>query len=238
MLVAEPTGAASLVVLSLHGSRSGPEEQIRLSRMAPWTDQGAVVAFPQGGRRAGPGWGWDLSGDLDFLDAAIEHLRVAFGPTSARLYLTGMSAGARMAGLLASRRPDTAVLGAVAGLRAPPAGALAHGVRVVAFHGTDDRINPYAGSGRPDGTKACPLPPPPGPTGSRPSPGANEISPSLTRISYGPDDSPVGVTLWVCAGAGHTWPGSRLPFRLRRFLGRTSFEVDATAEIWRVISAH
>ncbi len=59
------------------------------------------------------------------------------------------------------------------------------------------------------------------------------VSPTLTRFNFGPDGDPGAVTLWVCKGAGHTWPGSKLPLFLRLFLGRTSFEVDATAEIWR-----
>jgi len=43
------------------------------------------------------------------------------------------------------------------------------------------------------------------------------------------------VTLWVCDGAGHTWPGTRLPLGLRLFLGKVSFDVDATTEIWQAL---
>jgi poly(3-hydroxybutyrate) depolymerase len=39
----------------------------------------------------------------------------------------------------------------------------------------------------------------------------------------------------VSKGAGHTWPSSRLPLLYRLFLGKISFEVDATAEIWRAL---
>jgi poly(3-hydroxybutyrate) depolymerase len=45
------------------------------------------------------------------------------------------------------------------------------------------------------------------------------------------------VTLWVCDGAGHTWPGTRLTLGLRLFLGKVSYDVDATAEIWRALSS-
>ena len=239
MLVAEPAGAASVVVLSLHGSRSSPDGQLRLSRMAPLADQGAVVAFPQGGIQTGSGWEWDLGGDAVFLEAAIDDLRATYRPTSARLCLTGMSGGARMASRLAFRRPDATVLGAVAGLRAPPAGVLTHPVRVVAFHGTNDRINPLAGGGSPRWGESVPdaaaawarangLPA---------EPEQSEISRSLTRISDGSDGDPAAVTLWICRGAGHTWPGSRLPLALRLYLGRTSFDIDATAEIWRLVGA-
>jgi poly(3-hydroxybutyrate) depolymerase len=76
-LWAEPSGAASVIVLGLHGSRLSAERQARLSSM--------------------------------------ERLH----PEAVR------------------------VLGAVAGLRAPGVTRLKHPVRVLAFHGTADRINPF-----------------------------------------------------------------------------------------------
>ena len=60
-------------------------------------------------------------------------------------------------------------------------------------------------------------------------PERTELTASLTRLAYGPADDPGAVTLWVCETAGHTWPGTRLPVGLRLWLGRTPFDVDATA---------
>ena len=57
LLVAEPTATPSMVLLSLHGSRSSPEGQRRLSRMESLAARGAVVAFPQGGLPLGSGLG-------------------------------------------------------------------------------------------------------------------------------------------------------------------------------------
>ena len=68
-------------------------------------------------------------------------------------------------------------------------------------------------------------------------PESEEITRSLTRLDFGAQDEPGAVTLWVSEGAGHTWPGSRLPLVLRLFLGRTSNEIDATAEVWRAAEA-
>jgi poly(3-hydroxybutyrate) depolymerase len=48
LLVASPAGPAMAIVLAMHGSTSTPERRVRLSRMAPLTEQGMVVAFPQG----------------------------------------------------------------------------------------------------------------------------------------------------------------------------------------------
>jgi polyhydroxybutyrate depolymerase len=238
LLVAEPTGTPSTVVLSLHGSRSGPENQARLSRMAPWSDRGAVVAFPEGSLASGSGREWDLTADVSFLAMAVAHLRESYGVSTRRLCLTGMSGGARMASRYASTQPDDVVLlGPVAGLRAPAVATRARPLRVVAFHGTSDRINPYAGSGTArwgesvlDAATAWARA-----NGVSPQPRHEEVSRTLTRIAFGADDHPGAVTLWVSRGAGHTWPGTRLPLGLRLFLGRTSYDVDATAELWRVL---
>jgi len=238
MLVAAPGGPVSFIALSLHGSRSAPDREAFLSRMEPWTEHGVAVAFPQGSLPSGRGWEWDLRGDVAFLEAAVAQLREEFRPSRPQLCLTGMSGGARMASRFASLHPDdVAVLGAVAGLRAPAAATLSRPVRVVAFHGTSDRINPFAGSGTDrwdesvrDAAGAWAR------ANDVPSePREEAVSSTLSRVSFGPDGSPGAVTLWVSRGAGHTWPGSRLPLLYRLFLGRTSFEIDATAEIWKAM---
>ncbi len=64
------------------------------------------------------------------------------------------------------------------------------------------------------------------------TPTETSVSATLTRTSYGADDHPGQVNLWTSLNAGHTWPGSRPRLTLRLLLGRTSHEIDATAEIW------
>ena len=238
LLVAAPTGAPTALLVAMHGSTSTPERQVRLSRMAALTEQGAVVAFPQGSIPSRAGWEWDLHNDVAFLDAAVDYLRETFGGTALPLCVSGMSGGARMASRFScSGRNAVRVLGAVAGLRMPAVQRLNSPVRVLAFHGTRDRINPYDG-GRTarweesvlDAASAWARA-----NGHPPEPDRAEVTPSLTRLSYGPQDDPGAVTLWVCRGAGNTWPGTRLTLGLRLFLGKVSYDVDATAEIWRAL---
>ncbi len=237
LLVAAPTGAPTAIVVTMHGSTSTPETQVRLSRMAPLAEQGALVAFPQGSISSRAGWEWDLHGDVAFLDAVVDYLRETFGATAAPLCVSGMSGGARMASRFSSLgRNPVRVLGAVAGLRMPAVERLDHPVRVVAFHGTRDRFNPYGGgpTGRwsesvLDAASAWARA-----NGHAPEP-EREFTPSLTRLSYGPRGDPGAVTLWVCDGAGHTWPGTRLTLGPRLFLGKVSYDVDAAAEIWRAL---
>lgn len=239
-LVAEPSRTPSAIVLSLHGSRSGPEGQARLSRMESLTDHGAVVCFPQGSLRSGSGYEWDLEVDERFLEATIAGLFERFPAAHPRIGMAGMSGGARMSSRFASLHPEKVmILAAVAGLRAPARATLEVPVRVLAFHGTSDRINPFGGSATPrwnesvlDAAQAWARA-----NGHSVEAAQEVVSPTLTRLSFGSDGEPGAVTLWVSQGAGHTWPGSRLPLVLRLMLGRTSHEVDATAETWRVAGA-
>jgi polyhydroxybutyrate depolymerase len=240
LLVAAPAGAPMAIVVSMHGSTSTPERQVSLSRMAALSEQGAVVAFPQGSIAARAGWEWDLHADVVFLDATVDYVRELWDAPEAPLCVCGMSGGARMASRFASSgRHPVRVLGAVAGLRMPTVERLDSPVCVVAFHGTADRINPYAGGRTPRWAESVPEaaaawaranghPPEAEPT---------RVTPSLTRLSYGAADGPGAVTLWVCERAGHTWPRTRLPLGLRLLLGKVSDDVDATAEIWRALQS-
>jgi len=208
--------------------------------METLTQDGAAVAFPQGSLRSGSGYEWDLESDESFLRATVNALFDRFSAANQRICMTGMSGGARMSSRFAARNPDTVMLlGAVAGLRAPPRPALERPVRVVAFHGTSDRINPFGGGTTArwdesvlDAAKAWAKA-----NGHSTEPERDEVTATLTRLSFGTEAEPGAVTLWVSRGAGHTWPGSRLPIVLRLFLGRTSHDLDATAEIWRAALA-
>ena len=239
VLVAEPTGAATGVVLCLHGSGSTPERQMHLSRMFAFAQRDVVVAFPQGSIPARRGSEWDLAGDLEYLDAVVDHLRTAFAAPAAPLCVSGMSGGARIASQFSSAgRNPVDLLGAVAGLRVPAVERLERPVRVLAFHGTRDRINPYGGGDTdrwresvPEAASAWARA-----NGHAPDPAQTDPTPSLTRLDYGPPGDPGAVSLWVCDGAGHTWPGTHLSPLLRLFLGRVSHDVDATREIWRALS--
>ena len=240
VLVVDPPGRPSGIVVCLHGSRSDPAGQVRLSRMDRLAEAGqAVVAFPQGSVPLGRGWGWDPDTDLPFLSALVDRLRLEH-PLAGRACVAGMSGGARMASRLAGARSDAVgTLGAVAGLRAPdrPPG---RAIAVIAFHGTADRINPYRGGGREEWRESVP-------DAARAWAIANGISTaaressrgrSLSSTTYGGDGGPGAVELWTVGGGGHTWPGGHTGLIGRLFLGATTREIDATVEIWRFHERH
>jgi polyhydroxybutyrate depolymerase len=248
-LLAAPSGSPSVVVLSLHGSGSSPKRQALLSSMERLCSRGAVVAFPQGARPRRSGFEWDPEEDVEYLRVLVSWLLARHPDADRRVCIAGMSGGARMASRFASLHPESVrVLGAVAGLRAPVQIRPEPPLRVVAFHGTADRLNPFGGSGTerwnesvPDAATAWARA-----LGLPHEPTRQELTAHLTRIGFGDPGEAASVTLFVSRGAGHTWPGSHLPLLpgaplsrlfLRLALGRTSNEIDATTEIWRATGA-
>jgi polyhydroxybutyrate depolymerase len=234
-LLGQPAGRPSAVVLSLHGSRSGADGQVRLSRMDRLTGvDSVVVAFPQAVVRSGFGFEWDHEADTPFLARLAAELLERYPTPHGHVTVAGMSGGARMACHFAARHAEmVAAVGAVAGLRAPRGAAPSRPVPMLAFHGLADRVNPYAGSGTdrwdesvPDAARGWAQA-----NGLPVEPTVVAASGTLTRTTYGEPGEPGEVTLWTSRDAGHTWPGGRLGFFLRLLLGRTSTEIDATAEI-------
>jgi poly(3-hydroxybutyrate) depolymerase len=208
--------------------------------MEALTKDGAVVAFPQGGLSIGSGFEWDLERDAEFLNETIATLSDQFHEARSEVCMAGMSGGARMSSSFAATHSGRVMLlGAIAGLRAPAVSTLEHPVRVLAFHGTSDRINPFGGGSTPrwnesvlDAAKAWARA-----NGHLAEPDLDQVTPTLTRVDFGAEMDPGPVTLWISRGAGHTWPGSRMPVLLRLYLGRTSHEIDATAEVWRAAAS-
>jgi polyhydroxybutyrate depolymerase len=170
----------------------------------------------------------------------VDELRATY-PLAGRICLAGMSGGARMACHVAAARSDAVgALGVVAGLRAPdrPPG---RPVGVIAFHGTADRVNPYAGGVRPEWRESVP-------DAAREWASANGVagrphdavaSSTLASRAYGTEGAPGEVVLWTVRRAGHTWPGGGgMGLLARLVLGRTSREIDATGEIWAFYRRH
>jgi polyhydroxybutyrate depolymerase len=236
LLVEPPSGVpVSAVVMSLHGTSSTSEGQARLSGFERLADRaGAVVAFPQALEPVRAGYEWNPDQDVDFIAGLATELVGRHQTPSGRVILTGMSGGARMSSLFASVHPELVqAVGAVAGLRSPSV-APHRSVPILSFHGTKDKINPYAGSGTqrwnesvPEAARAWALA-----NGITDAPTEVAVSPTLTRTTYGAPGQLGEVTLWTSRGAGHSWPGGHLGVMLSLYLGRTSKEIDATTSIW------
>jgi polyhydroxybutyrate depolymerase len=239
-LLAAPEGAAVGLVVCLHGRGVTPQWQADLCRMDRLAAQGAVVAFPRGSiMNSRNGYSWDPEADVATIDGVVAALREEFPAAPPAVCLAGLSAGGRMASLYAGvRAGEVGALAAVAGLRAPRVVPQAP-VPVIAFHGLEDAVNPYDGRRSPTWYESVPEAARAWGLANRVAEAAAEIelSGNLRLISYG-EGLDAEVLLWVFARAGHTWPGSHPGRVLRLLLGRTSEELDATAEIWRFFRRH
>jgi polyhydroxybutyrate depolymerase len=241
----DPTRAVP-AVLDLHGSGSDPKQELAISGMAAAAEMRgfvvilpiAVVPFPLGGFTwnvpANPRFPDDVRYVHDVLDDATQRLCVE----TTRVYATGFSGGARLVSELACALPDRiAAVGAVGGLRAPA--GCKRPVPVVAFHGTGDPINPYAGGGpsywgysidvtlkRWIAQNRC-----------RPNPIRVAVAPDVERLTYPSCAGEAELTFYRLDGAGHVWPGSAFPFPPERF-GAMADTVDATAVMLDFFARH
>ena len=252
------------MVLNLHGSSANALTQMSISALAAAADKyGFIAVAPQGAIIAGPGYSWNVPGvtlpegqppdDEQFLDDTIEAVAQDLCIDETRVYGTGYSGGGRMISQYACDRAERiAAIAPVVGLRAgyPVSGEAApdpttclpvRPVPVLAFAGTEDRVNPYAGGGAPYwqyGTLAalerwadidsC---------GSKTR--RRQVTEHVSLLEYRRCDKGVQVALYIAEGAGHTWPGSEfsVDFYQGR-LGEVNMEIDATDLMWRFFRHH
>lgn len=225
------------VVFDFHGSGSDPYEEMQVTGMAQAAERHgflllmpvAAVDMPE------DGYTWNVPPDdrlpddvrfaLEVLDHAARRVRI----DRDRVFATGFSGGARLASELACTKPERiAAVGAVGGLRAP-ADCAGIPVPVVAFHGTADPINPYAGGGADywdygvdaavNGWVER--------NGCRAHPDAMRLTSSVVQLRYIDCLHRADVVLYRIEDGGHTWPGSAYPFPEERF-GRLESGLDAT----------
>ena len=174
---------------------------------------------------------------LDLADAVSDRF-----DTSGGVYLVGFSGGARMASAVALAAPHrVAGLGAVSGLRAGRAGGPGlrapataghradRPVPVIAFHGTEDPVNPVSGDGLPrwgysveDAARTWASR-----NGLSPLADTSRVARHVVRHRYGAG-TPGEVQLHLVEGGGHTWPGGAAGDPR---LGTPTREVSASALI-------
>ncbi len=246
------------LVLNLHGSGSTALEQVEFSGMNVTSNHdGFIVAYPQGLIPDGSGFDWNIPGvpliggrpvpsnsanDVKFLTSLVGVLEHRYCINSREIYATGFSGGAREASQLACDESTVfAAVAPVSGLRRPSPCPTSRAVPVIAFHGSADPVDPFAGHGQAYWTYSvptaekywaekdqCSL----RPTTSTPASGA-----TLTTYSKCADGATV--ELYELAGEGHEWPGGpTMPTSLTALLGPQSDAVSASALMWAFFLAH
>lgn len=237
------------LVVDLHGFAQWPANQRDISNWDDLADEkGFIVVHPEG---TGFPRRWashspdepQTDRDVTFIADLIDHLSAEHPIDPDRIHVAGISNGGGMAFVLSCELSDrVASIGTVAGLFTHPWEACdrTRPVPLIAFHGLDDEIVPFAGG------------PLDGPGGDAPDVAAWMAD--LARrngcatAAVIPADGPLGGTRWsdcdggadvilhTIADGGHTWPGGD---PLPEFIaGYTSPAIDATATMWEFFEDH
>jgi polyhydroxybutyrate depolymerase len=244
------------LVIGLHpsgGTGADLDEDTGLSAAA--NAKGFAVMFPDGAikrPRANGGYGhfWNIPGvpliggdavpsgtrdDVRFIADAIDQVVKHNCVDARRIYVTGMSGGARMSSMVGCRLADrVTAVAPVAGLRAGRAASPgftepetsdcqpSRSISVLAIHGTDDPTNPFPGG---DGLRwgysieraaarwasldKCDA-----------NPATEKVSEHVSRVRYTACGSRSEVMLYRIElprdqGGGHVWPGGQGDLKTR-----------------------
>jgi polyhydroxybutyrate depolymerase len=149
---AASTTSALPVVFTLHGSGGTPEEQLALTGLPQLAEEKHfLLVAPEGIEQR-----WNVppdpvkADDVRFIADLIDALSELACVDSRRVFSSGFSGGARMSSQLAcDLSARIAAVAAIGGIRFPGPCAQARPFPVIAFHGTADSVNPYAGGGQP-----------------------------------------------------------------------------------------
>ncbi|HSA56797.1 MAG TPA: PHB depolymerase family esterase [Gemmatimonadaceae bacterium] len=251
------------LVFVFHGGGStalGMERESGFSALAD--REGFLVVYPEGiGRSWSDGRGDRTTpaarqgiDDLRFVNRVIDVLMAEHEVDRGRVYATGISNGAMLSHMLATRLSDriVAVAPVAGGLAEPLAQAFrpSRPVSVLVLQGTEDPLVPYSGGAV--GRRG---------RGSIVSTDAmlglwrrfnatEEIGREGTLADRAPQDGcRVQVRVWTggregsevalyrLEGAGHTWPGGT-QYLPQRSIGRVCRDIDGAAVIWEFFRRH
>ena len=252
------TGKAAMpLVLNLHGSESDAHAQEVFSGMDVTSDaDGFIVAYPQALISADNGYDWNIPGvpllggqyppagaadDVAFLTGLVRDIAARYCVDLRRVYATGMSGGARMASQLACDASQTfAAAAPVSGLRFPSPCPAVRPVPVIAFHGTADPVDPFAGHGQAYWT--YPVPQAAARWAARdgcPASARTVAGHGYTLTDYAGCRAGTAVELYALDGEGHEWPGGpAMPAVITKALGPQTGAVNANAAMWEFFQAH
>jgi polyhydroxybutyrate depolymerase len=249
---------ADPLVVDFHGYSEGAPTEALATQFSPLAQRdGFLVAYPDG---RGTPIAWNTSTrannpDLHFVTALLDHLEATQCVDEARVYATGLSQGAFMSSTMACAMSDRfAAVAPVAGLELPAPCPTSRPVPILTFHGTADPILHFNGGlGKAvlqDDVTVDPKPLPKLPKarlngpgypahvrewaakdGCSPTPTDTKPSAHVIHRAY---RCPPGVAVEfdIILGGGHTWPGSAFDNEIRKFVGHTTMEINATTTIW------
>jgi polyhydroxybutyrate depolymerase len=198
--------------------------------------------------------------DLEFVAAMLDQVESTECIDTSRVYASGFSDGSFMVSLVACTMSNRfAAIAAVSGLQLPTPCHTTRRVPVLAFHGTADPILYFNGGlgaatlhrvlsgGAPSGSSPTATVPDKvnlhGPgypatvqawavkDGCNPKSTDTRISSQVIRRTY-QCPAGTGVEFFIILGGGHAWPGSTVSRSISSLTGFTTFQINATDQIW------
>jgi polyhydroxybutyrate depolymerase len=246
------------LVLNLHGSGATALDQELFSGMNRTSNEDDfIVAYPQGLIADGSGYDWNVpkepliggravpkgsASDITFLATLVKTLESKYCVDKNEVYATGFSGGAREVSQLACDESSLfAAVAPISGLRRPTPCPTTRAVPVIAFHGSDDPVDPFNGNGQAYWTYSVPTAAKDWASQDGCSSKAATSQPSVgvTLTSYTHCGGDGAVELYEVKGEGHEWPGGPVvPSALASVLGPQSNAIDANAVMWSFFQAH
>jgi polyhydroxybutyrate depolymerase len=219
------------LVIGLYGADGCPQCMEGLTKFEHVADEhGFVVAYP-GSSTSPP---WNSAGDLAYMKSFIAQVEAAQNIDPSRVYVTGFSAGGRMAyyvGCALSRQ--IAAIAVVSSVMRQYPCPLTHPVSELTLVGSTESTALYG--------NRTGIPPAPA-TAARwrsldgcPAkvPLQSTVAAPVRQQTWGPCVDGSTVALYVLAGGIHTWPGT---YDLKR--GSPDSQYDASEAIWSFFAAH
>ena len=260
----EAGGEPLPLVLDFHGLAEGADVHAGMTQLGPLAiEEGFVTVFPHG---RGEPVRWETAtdpaanDDLAYVAAVLDQVEAERCVDTTRVYATGLSNGAMMASTVACAMADrVAAIGPVAGVALPKPCEPARPVPVLAIHGTADPIllfNGGVGSGVLDAALGGEVSETTTTTVAADLDGAGypetvrgwaelagcgatatdeRVSDEVIRRTYDcPEHAPV--EFLIVEGGGHSWPSSEFSRSIEDFVGPTTFDIDASREVWGFVS--
>jgi polyhydroxybutyrate depolymerase len=251
------------LVINLHGGGSHGRDQEQFSDMNKTADKyGFYVVYPNGiGKLQNRFLTWNAgdccgyahehhSDDVGFLSRVLDAVIKQYPIDPRRVYVTGMSNGAKMAFYLAEKLPNRiAAIAPVSGGRIPDSSKALKPMPIMYFHSLDDPRALYHGGLGPafPFTNQHVLHPDidavlaawakiNGCSGARKQVdlrtyASEEKFHTAHKLVY-QDCKRAPIILWQLEKSGHVWPGGRQDY-LESVLGESTQVIDANEEMWQ-----
>lgn len=245
------------MIIVLHGGGGNAEISEQMTRFAPWAaSKEFILVHPNGsGQLKNSLLTWNAGNccayafeekidDVGFIRLMIDDISSQYHVDPKRIYVAGMSNGAKMAYRLACKLSDRiAAIAPVAGSMEEPDCAPDDSVSVIAFHGTADEHVLYEGGApkkqvdrvsRIDNSVADSVGYWVNVDQCDPLPERTQTG-SVKREKYTHCMNDSEVVIYSIEGGGHAWPGGVKP---RLLADEPSREINATKEIVNFFLAH